>query len=219
MPEVDALEAQRNAFQQSFTENPDALDQIELMRQINLLADQLGMTPEAAQTLLLLGQSGLPASTVNQLLGLTDGDGDGGTGRTMFPEELALLREQAETERFMRDFRNRQLQEEQKQSAFERASNRIQLLQTTEQLTQERRENATAALLNALPYAVQPGTQYAPGFEPAGAAAQLSALVGAPYTAPRLPTANVNFGALAAGPEGAQTPQSIEASLAPLLNA
>ena len=155
------LERQRQAFLEGgqFEERAEeAADAAELLRQINLLASQLGISPEAAEAFILASTAGAPAAVLNRLLGTGSGAAGDGAGIALGYAQLA---------------------ETQRQNAYDRVADRLRLLQSTDQLLDARRENALAALLQAAPLMVAPGTEFTPGFEPGGPAMQLSNLIGA----------------------------------------
>jgi hypothetical protein len=124
----------------------------------------------------------------------------GAAGRTMFPEESALLQEQAKTQ------------------AFSRARDRMLLMQATDQLLDARRESAMDAMIAAAPFMVAPGTEFTPGLEPGGAGVELGQLLGANVQPQRLPTVELPINELVNAPISAGQ-QQIDEALLPLLNA
>ena len=144
--------------------------------------------------------------------------GGGGGGRTLFPEESRLMQEQALSERFGRAMDQATFQETQRQNAHERVSDRLRLLQATDQLLDERRRGAISAMIEAAPFFVGPEQRFMPGLEPGGVGQTLGGLLGAdvqPFEIPRheLPLQQMVDAPLAAGP------QQIDEQLAALLNA
>lgn len=172
-------------------------DQIELLRQINLIAEQFGLSAEAAAALLTASAGGILSETQagKLLLGESAAGTAGGASDALGYAQLA---------------------ETQRQNAYERVSDRLRLLMATDQLQDARRENAMSALLQAAPLLVNPGTEFAPGFEPGGPAMQLSNLIGANVTPTRLPTANLPIGDFANAPP-AVTPETINRDLAAIM--
>lgn len=159
----------------------------------------------------------LSRAYLSEILGMDEGaagGGAGGGGRTMFPEELELLRQQALTETYQREL----LRQRAGTEAFNRARDKWDLLQATDQLADARRRAATEALIDALPYMVNPGQQYTPGFEPFGAGQELGNLLGANVPIQQLPTAELPLNELA-NPPLAAPGQDIAAGLEPFLGA
>jgi hypothetical protein len=107
-------------------------------------------------------------------------------------------------------------QEMQRQGAFDRVTDRLKLLQATDQLVDARRENAMSALLQAAPLMVAPGTEFSPGFEPGGPAMQLSDLIGANLQPSPMPTAELPLGDFLNEPRSV-TPEMIGRDLGALL--
>lgn len=145
----------------------------------------------------------------------------GGGGRTQFESEraldlatAALREEQAQTEAFQREA----LREQAASQAFERAKDKQDLLLATDQLADARREAATQALMDALPFLVSPDQQFTPGFEPFGVGPQLGNLLGANVPPRELPTAELPLQELA-NPPLAASPAGISAGLDPFLTA
>ena len=112
-----------------------------------------------------------------------------------------------------------QLAETQKQNAFNRARDRMMLMQATDQLADARRESAMNAMIAAAPFMVDPGMEFFPGGEPGGLAVQLGArLGGAGSVQPqRIPTAELPLNQLVNAPVSA-SPTAIDEALLPLLN-
>lgn len=146
-------------------------EEIRILEQINLLADQFVLSPEGVQAILTATQGGILSETQagRFLLGDDDGGGGGASNALGFA----------------------QLAETQRQNAFDRVTDKIRLLSATDDLQESRRENAMFALLDAAPLLVNPGTEFTPGFEPGGVAIQLSNLIGANLEPQRLPTAEL----------------------------
>ena len=168
----------------------------ELLAQINIIADQFGLTPEAAQALVLSAQAGiLSSSQAGKLLLGVEGDPGGGGGGGV-DNALGFA----------------QLAETQRQNAFDRVTDKIRLLSATDDLQESRRENAMFALLQAAPLLVNPGTEFTPGFEPGGVAIQLSNLIGANLEPQRLPTAELPIADFLNAPTTV-TPELIEMQL------
>ncbi len=129
----------------------------------------------------------------------------GPAGRTQFPSEAAL------------DFATANLADQRAASeAFNRARDKWDLLQATDQLADARRQAATAALTELLPFMVSPGTQFTPGFEPGGVGPELGNLLGANVPPQRLPTTEVPLSGLA-NPPLAAPPEAISAGVESLL--
>lgn len=129
----------------------------------------------------------------------------GGVGRTQFPSEAAL------------DFAQAGLANQRAASeAFNRARDKWDLLQATDQLADARRQAATDALTQLLPFMVDPSMQFAPGFEPGGVGPELGNLLGANVPPQRLPTAEVPLSELA-NPPLAAPPEAISAGVESLL--
>ena len=104
------------------------------------------------------------------------------------------------------------VQENMRQGAFDRVQDRLRLLQATDQLLDARRENAMSALIQAAPLMVQPGTEFAPGFEPGGPSMQLSNLIGANLLSQQMPTAELPLGDFLDEPRSV-TPETVNRDL------
>lgn len=160
----------------------------------------------------------LSRAYVNEILG-TDQPAGGGAGRTIFPSEVEANLASAELarQRAQSEVQQRQLLEQQSAtSAFSRARDKFVLMQTADQLADARREAATEALIAALPFMVNAGQQFTPGFEPGGAGPALGSLLGADVPARQLPTAELPLNELANPPLSAP-PEAISAGLGSLL--
>ena len=107
-------------------------------------------------------------------------------------------------------------QENMRQGAYDRVADRLRLLQATDQLQDARRENAMAALIQAAPLLVAPGTEFSPGFEPGGPAQQLSALVGGNVQPQPLQTAPLPLGDFLNEPRSV-TPEMVNRDLGALM--
>ena len=169
----------------------------ELLQQINLLADQFGLTPEGAAALLTATQGDLLTreQAGNILLGIDTGGGTGaGAGNALGYAQLA---------------------ETQRNNAFNRVYDKIRLLSATDDLQEARRENVMAAMLEAAPMMVNPGTEFTPGFEPGGPAMQLSNLIGANLQPQPMPTFELPVQEMLNAPT-AVTPGLIEQQLGAL---
>ncbi len=147
--------------------------------------------------------------------------GPGAVGRTQFESERALdvataqLRDQqAQTEAFVRENQRQQAQS----TAMERVTSMFDLLQTTDQLADARRQNAVQALISAAPFMVDPSQQFSPGFEPGGVGEILGGLLGANVPNQILPTAELPLQELA-NPQLAAPPSAITEALNPMLAA
>lgn len=175
-------------------------DQLELLRQINLIAEQFGLSAEGAAALITASAGGLLSeSQAGQVLLGLDGDGGGAaasSAASMLAANASMMN----------------AQENMRQGAFDRVADRLRLLQATDQLQDARRENAMAALIQAAPLLVAPGTEFSPGFEPGGPAMQLSNLIGANLQPPEFQTAPLPLGDFLAE-ERSVTPESINALL------
>ncbi len=143
----------------------------ELLQQINFIADQFGLSPEAVMALYAASSGGLltTGAATDILLGIEPG-GAGGAGNALGFAQLA---------------------ETQRNNAFNRVYDKIRLLSATDDLQESRRENVMSAMLEAAPLMVNPGTEFTPGFEPGGPAMQLSNLIGANLQPQRMPTAEL----------------------------
>lgn len=149
------------------------------------------------------------------------GGGGGGVGRTQFESERALdiarsglLEQQAQTEAFVRENQRQQAASQ----AMDRVKGMFDLLQTTDQLADARRQNAVQALISAAPFMVDPSQQFAPGFEPGGVGEVLGGLLGANVPPQILPTAELPLQELA-NPQLAAPPSAITEALNPMLTA
>ena len=147
--------------------------------------------------------------------------GGGAVGRTQFESErlvdvatAQLRQQQAQTEAFIRENQRQQAASQ----AQDRVTSMFELLQTTDQLADARREIAVQSLISALPFLVNPGEQSTPGFEPFGAAERLGSLLGADIPNQMLPTAELPLNELA-NPPLAAPPSAITEQLNPLLEA
>ncbi len=147
--------------------------------------------------------------------------GGGAVGRTQFESERALdvataqLRDQqAQTEAFVRENQRQQAASQ----AMDRVTSMFDLLQTTDQLADARRQNAVQALIQAAPFMVDPSQQFAPGFEPGGVGEVLGGLLGANVPNQILPTAELPLQELA-NPQLAAPPSAITEALNPMLAA
>ncbi len=112
-----------------------------------------------------------------------------------------------------------QLAESQRQNAFNRARDRMALMQATDQLADARRESAIDAMIAAAPFMIDPGMEFFPGEEPGGLGAQLDQrLGGAGAVQPgRIPQVEVPLNQLVNAPMSAG-PEQIDAALLGLLN-
>ncbi len=144
---------------------------------------------------------------------------NGGGGRVQFESEraldvaTALLREeQARTEASQRAA----LAEQTRSEAMSRVSTMFDLLQTTDQLADARRQIAVQSLIQAAPFLAPPGAEFSPGFEPGGLGEVLGNLLGANVPNQMLPTAELPLNELA-NPQLAAPPSAIAESLDPFL--
>ena len=142
----------------------------------------------------------------------------GGSGRSLFPQEAALLNERAISERFGRDLDRQTFQENQRESAFGRAVDRMRLMQATDQLLDARRESAMDAAIAALPFMVPEGTEFFPGEEPGGLGSQLDILLGGQPRPREMPTMELPLQEMVGAPMQAG-PEEIDEALLGLMNA
>jgi hypothetical protein len=147
--------------------------------------------------------------------------GGGAAGRTQFESErlldlanVQLAEERARSEAFAREESRQRAGSE----AFNRVKSKMDLLNLTDQLADARRESAVDSLIAALPFMVNPGTEFTPGFEPFGVGQELGSLLGANVPTQQLPTAQLPLQELA-NPLLALQPESISEGLDPLLTA
>ncbi len=112
-----------------------------------------------------------------------------------------------------------QLEEIKKQGTFDRARDRMRLLQATDELLDARRESAIDAMIAAAPFMIDPGMEFFPGEEPGGLGAQLDQrLGGAGAVQPgRIPQVELPLNQLVNAPVSAG-PEAIDQALLPLLN-
>lgn len=174
-------------------------------------------------------------TVARNLMAQGEGPGSSSGQRIQFPSEAALdqaqaayyqaqaggvlpVGEQIRQFNIEQQLAQGQFQENKRQNQFERVRDKIQLLQTTDQLRDARREAAVNALINTLPYMVAPGTQYTPGLEPFGAGSALGGLLGANVPPQRMPTAEVPLQQLANAPSSAGGAQGISGAIAPFLD-
>ena len=95
-----------------------------------------------------------------------------------------------------------------------RVTTMFELLQTTDQLADARRQIAVQSLSDGTAFLVNPGPQFTPGFEPFGAAEQLGSVLGADVPNQMLPTAELPLNELA-NPPLAAPPSAITEALGP----
>jgi hypothetical protein len=110
------------------------------------------------------------------------------------------------------------MKQQQRQSVFDRARDKIQLLQATDSLRDERRKNAVEAMLAAAPLMVGPGDQFFPGMEPGGAAQTLGSRFGTRVPARRIPRTTLPLNQMVNAPIAAN-PQIINKMLNPIIGA
>ncbi len=137
----------------------------------------------------------------------------GSAGRTQFASEQALDMAQVAAMQFESALGKAEFQESQRQNTIENAMNRMQLMQTTDELADARRENAMTAMQAALPFMTSPGIMA--NLENSNAALQQSFCE--PIVPLDLPTTTLPINEIA-NPNLAGGPQQIDDALLPLLN-
>ncbi len=129
------------------------------------------------------------------------------------PSLQALDAEQILSLQFGREMDQAMFQENQRQSAIQNAQARMELMTTTDQLADARRENAMTAMMDALPFMTSPGIMA--NLENSNSALQQS--FGEPQVPLDLPTTTLPLNEMA-NPVLAGGPGQIDDALLPLLN-
>lgn len=149
----------------------------------------------------------------------------GGSGRTQFASEAAvdwaqagLLGQQSISERYQRAFDQATLKQQQRQSVFDRARDKIQLLQATDSLLDARRRDAVSFMIESAPLMVGPGDQFFPGMQPGGPAQTLGSRLGTNVPARRIPTQTLPLQQMVNAPV-AGNKNIINRMLNPIINA